>query len=68
MLVLARKRGESIMIGEEVRIVVLEIRKHAVRLGIEGPKQIPVHRNEVYQAIQKSMTERHLAANRENST
>ena len=51
MLVLTRKRDESIVIGDDVTIVVVEIRGDKVRLGITAPKEIPVHRREVYDAI-----------------
>jgi carbon storage regulator len=53
MLVLSRKKDESIVIGENIRIVVVEVRGDKVRLGIEAPGDIPVHRQEVYDAIQK---------------
>ena len=52
MLVLSRKKHESIIIGDNITIVVVEIRGDKVRLGIEAPKEITVHRNEVYEAIQ----------------
>ncbi len=47
MLVLSRKMNEAIMIGENVKIIVVEIRSDRVRLGIEAPKEVPVHRLEV---------------------
>lgn len=53
MLVLSRKAQESICIGDDVVITVIEVRGDKVRLGIEAPKEMPVHRNEVYEAIQK---------------
>jgi carbon storage regulator len=53
MLVLSRKLGESIVIGNEVSIVVVDIRGDKVRLGCEAPKSIPIHRREVYDAIQR---------------
>jgi len=53
VLVLSRKINQSIMIGDEIEIKVLEIRGDQVRLGIEAPKRIPVHRKEVYEAIMK---------------
>lgn len=53
MLVLSRQRDERIMIGEDIVIMVVDIRGDKVRLGIEAPSQIPVHREEVYQAIQR---------------
>lgn len=57
MLVLSRKRNESIMIGDGVKIVVVDIRGDKVRLGIEAPKEIPVHRQEVYDAIRRGAQE-----------
>lgn len=51
MLVLARKRGQSIMIGESVRVTVLDVQGDQVRLGIEAPQELPVHRLEVYEQI-----------------
>ncbi|MGI9454995.1 MAG: carbon storage regulator CsrA [Aeoliella sp.] len=54
MLVLSRKKNESIIINDDITIVVVEIRGDKVRLGIEAPKEVPVHRNEVYEAIRRS--------------
>ena len=53
MLVLSRHRDESIMIGDEIVITIVDIRGDKVRLGIDAPQQIPVHRQEVYEAIQR---------------
>ncbi|MEE8423551.1 MAG: carbon storage regulator CsrA [Thermodesulfobacteriota bacterium] len=53
MLVLTRKSGESIRIGDDVRIVLLDIKGHQVRLGIEAPHDVPIHREELYLKIQK---------------
>lgn len=60
MLVLSRKKNESIVIGEganAITLVVVEIRGDKVRLGIEAPKDVPVHRQEVYDAIQTHKNE-----------
>ena len=54
MLVLSRKKNESIVINNDMTIVVVEIRGDKVRLGVEAPKEIPVHRREVYDAIKRS--------------
>lgn len=54
MLVLTRKRGESIIINDDIKITLIEIRGDKVRLGVEAPKEIPVHREEVYKAIQRN--------------
>ncbi len=51
MLVLSRKKNESIVINNDITIVVVEIRGDKVRLGVEAPKEVPVHRREVYEAI-----------------
>ena len=53
MLVLSRHRDESIMIGDDVVVTIVDIRGDKVRLGIEAPQSIPVHRQEVYEAIQR---------------
>lgn len=54
MLVLSRKKNESIVINDNISIVVVEIRGDKVRLGIEAPKNVPVHRKEIYEAIQSN--------------
>ena len=53
MLVLSRQRDESIIIGDDIKITIVDIRGDKVRLGIEAPTAIPVHRQEVYEAIQR---------------
>lgn len=53
MLVLSRRKDESIMIGENVEVVIVNIRGNNVRLGITAPKSVFVHRKEVYEAIRK---------------
>ena len=53
MLVLSRQRDESIMIGDNIVITVVDIRGDKVRLGITAPTEVPVHRQEVYEAIQR---------------
>jgi carbon storage regulator len=54
MLVLSRKKNESIVINNEITIVVVEIRGDKVRLGVEAPREVPVHRREVFEAIQRN--------------
>jgi carbon storage regulator len=53
MLVLSRQRDESIMIGDNIVVTIVDIRGDKVRLGINAPTEIPVHRQEVYDAIQR---------------
>lgn len=75
MLVLSRHRDESIMIGDDVVVTIVDIRGDKVRLGIEAPTSIPVHRQEVYEAIQRENEQaskmdpadaRHLKKSRSN--
>ncbi len=54
MLVLTRKKNESIVINDDITIVVVEIRGDKVRLGVEAPKEVPVHRREVFDAIKRN--------------
>lgn len=54
MLVLSRKRDESIVIRDDIVVTIVEIRGDKVRLGIDAPKEVPVHRREVYEAIKES--------------
>ena len=53
MLVLSRQRDESIIIADNIKITIVDIRGDKVRLGIDAPKEIPVHRQEVFDAIQR---------------
>ncbi|HHW09454.1 MAG TPA: carbon storage regulator CsrA [Firmicutes bacterium] len=53
MLVLTRKRDESIIIGDDIKITVVEVRGDQVKIGVEAPRVIPVHREEVYREIQE---------------
>lgn len=53
MLVLSRKKSETIVINDTIRITIVEIRGDKVRVGIDAPKDVQVHREEIYEAIQK---------------
>lgn len=53
MLVLSRQRDQTIMIGDDIEITIVDIRGDKVRLGINAPQDIPVHRKEVYEAIKR---------------
>lgn len=53
MLVLSRHRDETIMIGDDIELTVVDIRGDKVRIGIKAPSNIPVHRKEVYEAIRR---------------
>jgi len=65
MLVLSRKKNESIIINNEITIVVVEIRGDKVRLGVEAPREVPVHRREVFDAIQRNSEEQVAERNQE---
>ncbi|HHL39963.1 MAG TPA: carbon storage regulator [Deltaproteobacteria bacterium] len=53
MLVLTRKAGEGIRINDDIRIVVVEVRENQVKIGIEAPRSLPVHREEIYRKIRE---------------
>lgn len=53
MLVLTRKRGQSIMLGDEIEISIVEVNGDAVRIGIKAPREMTVYRREIYEAIQE---------------
>lgn len=57
MLVLSRKKSEGIVINNDIKIIIVEIRGDKVRLGVEAPTEVPVHREEVYAAIQRHNAE-----------
>ncbi len=57
MLVLSRQRDETIMIGDDIEITIVDIRGDKVRLGINAPRTVQVHRKEVYEAIQRENAE-----------
>ncbi len=53
MLILTRRVGESLMIGDDINVTVLGIRGNQVRLGVDAPKDVAVHREEIYERIQQ---------------
>ena len=53
MLILTRLAGESVMIGDDITITVLEIKEKQIRLGIKAPREVPVHREEIYERIKQ---------------
>lgn len=58
MLVLSRKKDEKIVIGDSITLMVIEIRGDKVRLGIDAPRDVTVHREEIYEAIKRESTEK----------
>ncbi len=57
MLVLSRKKDEKIVIGDNITLMVIEIRGDKVRLGIDAPRDVSVHREEIYDAIKREATD-----------
>ncbi|MFG0335928.1 MAG: carbon storage regulator CsrA [Maioricimonas sp. JB049] len=68
MLVLSRKQDEKIMSGESITLMVISIQGDKVRLGIEAPRHVTVHREEVYQAIQNERREQNGTTTRHATT
>ena len=68
MLVLSRQKDESIMIGDDVEITIVDVRGDKVRLGITAPRSIAVHRREVYEAIQREKAEKAEKASKAEKT
>ena len=57
MLILTRKVGESVLIGDDISITVLSVRGNQVKLGVQAPKEVSVHREEIYQRILQAKDE-----------
>jgi len=66
MLVLSRQKDESIIIGDDVEIIIVDVRGDKVRLGITAPKEVSVHRREVYDAIQREKNAKDSGEDTEN--
>jgi carbon storage regulator len=56
MLILTRRTGETVMIGNEVTLTVLGVKGNQVRIGINAPKNVPVHREEIYERIKRELS------------
>ena len=57
MLILTRRVGETLMVGDDVTVTVLGVKGNQVRIGVNAPKDVSVHREEIYQRIQKEKSE-----------
>ena len=62
MLVLSRQRDQTIVIGDSIRITIVDVRGDKVRIGIYAPREVAVHREEVYDAIQRELNENQATA------
>ena len=67
MLILSRKSGESLMIGDDIVVTVLEVNQRQVRIGISAPQDVPVHREEIYLRVVSERRQEKESSSRENS-
>jgi carbon storage regulator len=67
MLILTRRTGETVMIGNEVTLTVLGVKGNQVRIGINAPKNVPVHREEIYERIKRELAGGEVNGNVEES-
>ena len=68
MLILTRRVGEMLMIGDEVTVTVLGVKGNQVRIGVDAPKEVAVHREEIYQRIHQEGEQSGSTISRENGT
>jgi carbon storage regulator len=64
MLILTRRVGETLMIGDDVTVTVLGVKGSQVRLGVDAPREVGVHREEIYERIQRELAQGETASNR----
>lgn len=61
MLILTRRVDENLMIGDDIQVTVLGVKGNQVRIGVEAPKEVPVHREEIYMRIKREQRDRNLS-------